>query len=42
MLTVGLKNVDTHAMIDVDVLLDSGATGLFINHEFVHNNGIAT
>ena len=42
MLTVGLKNVDTHAMIDVEALLDSGATGLFINHELVRNNGIAT
>ena len=42
MLTVGLKNVDTHAMIDVEALLDSGATGLFINRELVHNNGIAT
>ena len=35
MLTVGLKNVDTHAMIDVDALLDSSATSLFINHELV-------
>ena len=41
MLTVGWKNVDTHAMIDVEALLDSGATGLFINHELVRNNGIA-
>ena len=28
MLTVGLKNVDMHAMIDVEALLDSGATGV--------------
>ena len=28
-------------MIDVEALLDSGATGLFINHELVRNNGIA-
>ena len=41
MLTVGLKNVDTHAMIDVEALLDSGATSLFINRELVRNNGIA-
>ena len=41
MLTVGLKTVDTHARIDVDALLDSGATGLVINHELVQNNGIA-
>ena len=42
MLTVGLKTVNTHTMIDVDALLDSGATGLFINRELVQNNGIAT
>ena len=42
MLTVGLKSVDMHAMIDVEALLDSGATGLFINCELVRNNGIAT
>ena len=41
LLTVGLKTVDTHARIDVDALLDSGATGLVINHELVQNNGIA-
>ena len=41
MLTVGLKTVDTHTMIDVDALLDSGATGLFINRKLVQNNGIA-
>ncbi|KAF8228724.1 hypothetical protein L208DRAFT_1289976, partial [Tricholoma matsutake] len=32
-LTVGLKTVDTHAVIDVEALLDNGATGLFINQE---------
>ena len=42
MLTVGSKNVDMHAMIDVDALLDSGATSLFINCELVRNSGIAT
>ena len=40
-LTVGLKTVDTHAMIDVEALLDSGATGLFINCALIQNNGIA-
>jgi hypothetical protein len=40
MLTVGLKTIDTHAMVDVEALLDSGATGLFINHVLVHGNGI--
>ena len=42
LLTVGLKTVDTHTMIDVDALLDSGATGLFINNKLVQNDGIAT
>ena len=41
LLTVGLKTVNPHAMIDVEALLDSGATSLFINHELVQNNGIA-
>ena len=41
-LMVGLKTVDTHAMIDVEALLDSGATGLFINRALIQNNGICT
>ena len=41
LLTVRLKTVDTHAMSDVDALLDSGATSLFINCKLVQNNGIA-
>ena len=32
--------MDTHAMIEVDALLDCGATSLFINHMLVQNNGI--
>ena len=40
MLKVGLKTVDTHAMVEVDVLLDCGATSLFINCMLVQNNGI--
>lgn len=40
MLMVGLKTVDTHAMVDVEALLDSGATGLFINYALVQGNGI--
>jgi len=36
---VGLEKVDTHEGITVDVLLDSGATGLFMNKEFVEKNG---
>ncbi|KAF8219736.1 hypothetical protein L208DRAFT_1547394 [Tricholoma matsutake] len=41
-LTVGLKTVDTHAAIDVEALLDSGATGLFINRSLITRNGINT
>ena len=39
-LKVGLRTVDTHVMVEVDVLLDCGATGLFINCMLVWNNGI--
>jgi len=31
MLKVGLRTVDSHEVEEVDVLLDSGATGLFID-----------
>jgi hypothetical protein len=41
-LNIGIKVADTHAKIEVEALLDSGATGLFINHALVQNNGIAT
>jgi hypothetical protein len=40
-LNVGIKVVDTHAKIEVKALLDSSATGLFINHALVQNNSIA-
>jgi hypothetical protein len=40
-LNVGIKAVDTHAKIEVKVLLDSSATGLFINCVLVQNNSIA-
>ena len=36
---VGLEKVDTHEGVTVDALLDSGATGLFINRNFVEKNG---
>jgi len=36
---VGLEKVDTHEGVIVDALLDSGATGLFMNKEFVEKNG---
>ena len=36
---VGLEKVDTHEGVAVDVLLDSGVTGLFMNKVFVEKNG---
>ena len=36
---VGLEKVDIHEGVAVDALLDSGATGLFMNKEFVEKNG---
>jgi len=36
---VGLEKVDTHEGVMVEALLDSGATGLFMNKEFVDKNG---
>ena len=41
MVKVGLKLVDTHQMVDVDALLDSGATGVFMDIKFAEHNGIA-
>jgi hypothetical protein len=41
-LTVGLKTMHTHAVIDVKALLDNGATGLFINWSLITGNGIST
>ena len=38
MLKVGLRTVDSHEVEEVDVLLDSGATGLFINCAWLHQN----
>ena len=40
MVKVGLKLVDTHQMVDVDALLDSG-TGVFMDRKFAERNGIA-
>jgi len=33
--------MDTHRMVDMKVLLDSGATGMFIDKKFAEGNGIA-
>ena len=41
MVKVGLKSVDTHQMVDVDALLDSGATGVFMDRKFTERNGVA-
>ena len=34
MVKVGLKSVDTHQMVDVDMLLDSSAIGVFMDRKF--------
>jgi len=36
---IGLEKVDTHEGVTTNVLLDSGAMGLFMNKEFVEKNG---
>ena len=41
MVKVGLKSVDMHQMVDVDALLDSGTTGVFMDKKFTECNGIA-
>ena len=41
MVKVGLKSVDTHQMVDVDTLLDSSTTGVFIDRKFTECDGIA-
>ena len=42
MLRVGLRTIDSHEVEEVDVLLDSGATGLFIDHAWLHQKKIFT
>jgi len=42
MLKVGLRTVDTHEVEEVDALLDSGATGLFIDCAWLHQKKITT
>jgi len=41
MINVGLRTMDTHRMVDVKALLDSSATGMFIDKKFAERNGIA-
>jgi len=33
--------MDAHCMVDMKALLDSGATGMFIDKKFAEENGIA-
>ena len=40
MLKIGLKTIDTHTFLNLVVLLDCGATGLFINHAYVQKHNI--
>jgi len=42
MLRVGLRMIDSHEVEEVDMLLDSGATGLFINCTWLHQKKITT
>jgi len=42
MLRVGLRTIDSHKVEEVDALLDSGATGLFIDCTWLRQNKITT
>src|ERR1700677_914607 len=42
LVNIGLKTLDTHNSINIDSLLDCGASGLFINKQFVELNDITT
>jgi len=42
MLRVGLRTIDSYEVEEVDVLLGSGATGLFIDHAWLHQKKITT
>jgi hypothetical protein len=41
-INIGLLTLNTHYKFNVQALLDSGATGLFINKDFVEKHGIET
>jgi len=41
-LKVGLRTVDSHEVEEVDALLDSRVTSLFINHAWLHQKKITT
>jgi len=38
-MTAGMEKVDTHKGVTVRALLDSGATGMFVDKKFVERNG---
>jgi len=38
-MTIGMEKVDTHEGITVKALLDSGATGMFVDRKFVEKHG---
>jgi len=40
MISIGLRTMDMHCMVDVKALLDSRATGLFIDKKFAEGNRI--
>ena len=40
MFKVGLRTLDTHRMVDVNALLDSGATRMFMDRKFAEGNAI--
>ena len=41
MVKVGLQTMDTHQLMDVNVLLDSSTTAMFMNKKFAENNNIS-
>jgi hypothetical protein len=42
LLDIAITTLDTHSTISLKALLDNGATGLFIDRKFVHQNGLKT
>ena len=41
MVKVGLKTMDTNWLMDVNALLNSGATGMFMDKKFAEGNNIS-
>ena len=41
MVKVGLRTMDTHRLMDVNTMLDSGATGMFMDKKFAEGNNIS-